>query len=179
MMIATAVARPACAGLLAAGFLVGGFLALVLAAPSPAQAQQPSANAIALAREIIIVKGGNNIYDPVIPQMIERAKSIFLQSNPMLGKDLNEVAAKLRAELTPRTADLLNDGARLYAAKFTEQELKDVLAFYKSPLGRKVITQEPIILDESAARMDEWGNKFAEEVIAKFRAEMRRRGHEI
>jgi uncharacterized protein len=132
-----------------------------------------------LAKEIIIVKGGNSIYDPVIPQIIDRARSIFLQSNPMLGKDLNEVAAKLRAELTPRTAALLNDGARLYAAKFTEQELKEILAFYKSPIGHKVITQEPVILDESAAKMDDWGNKFAEEVIAKFRAEMRRRGHDI
>ncbi len=168
-MIAVAVARPMCAGL----------LALLLAAASPAQAQQPSANAIALAKEIIIVKGGNSIYDPVIPQIIDRARSIFLQSNPMLGKDLNEVAAKLRAELTPRTAALLNDGARLYAAKFTEQELKEILAFYKSPIGHKVITQEPVILDESAAKMDDWGNKFAEEVIAKFRAEMRRRGHDI
>jgi len=168
-MIAATVARPLCAGL----------LALVLAALSPAQAQQPSANMIAIAKEIIIVKGGNSIYDPVIPQMIDRAKSIFLQSNPMLGKDLNEVAAKLRAELTPQTAALLEDGAKLYASKFTEPELKAILAFYKSPIGRKVITQEPVILDESAAKMDDWGNKFAEEVIAKFRAEMRRRGHDI
>lgn len=168
-MIATAVARALCAGL----------LALVVAAISPAQAQQPSASAIALAKEIIIVKGGNSMYDPVIPQIIDRAKSIFLQSNPMLGKDLNEVAAKLRVELAPQTAALLEDGARLYAAKFTEAELKAILAFYKSPVGRKVITQEPIILDENAAKMDDWGNKFAEEVIAKFRAEMRRRGHDI
>jgi hypothetical protein len=96
-----------------------------------------------------------------------------------LGKDINEVAAKLQAELTPRTAELLNDGARLYAARFTEQELKDVLAFYKSPVGRKVITQEPVILDQSGSNVDAWANKLADEVIAKFRAEMRKRGKEI
>jgi hypothetical protein len=169
MMIATGVARP----------LYAGLLALVVAAISPAQAQQPSPAMVALAKEIIIVKGGNSIYDPVIPQMIDRAKSIFMQSNPMLSKDLNEVAAKLRAELAPQTAALLDDGAKLYASKFTEAELKAILAFYKSPVGRKVTTQEPIILDESAAKMDAWGDKFAEDVIAKFRAEMRKRGHEI
>src|SRR3990172_6769973 len=92
-----------------------GLLALVLAAVSPAQAQQPTANAIAIAKEIIVVKGGNNIYNPVVPQLVDRARTIFLQSNPMLSKDLNEVAAKLRTELTPRTAELLNDGAKLYA----------------------------------------------------------------
>ena len=157
-----------------------GLLALVLAAvASPAPAQQPSANAIALAKEIIAVKGGNNIYDPVVPSIIERARTIFIQSNPMLTGPLNEVAAKLRAELTPRVAELLNDGAKLYASRFTEQELKDALAFYKSPLGRKIISQEPVILDQSAANIDTWVNKFAEEVISKFRAEMRKKGHEI
>jgi hypothetical protein len=168
-MVANVVGRSVCAGL----------LTLVLAAVSPAQAQQPSANALALAKEIIIVKGGNAIYDPVVPGLVERARTLFLQANPLLGKDLNEVAAKLQTELTPRTAELLNDGARLYASKFTEQELKDVLAFYKSPIGRKVITQEPAILDQSSSNVDEWANKFADEVIAKFRAEMRRRGKEI
>ena len=168
-MVANVVGRSACAGL----------LVLVLAALSPAQAQQPTANAVALAKEIIIVKGGNAIYDPVVPQIVNQARSVFLQANPLLGKDLGEVAAKLQAEYTPRTAELLNDGARLYAAKFTEQELKDVLAFYKSPVGRKVIAQEPVILDQSAANMEEWANKLATEVIAKFRNEMRRRGHEI
>jgi hypothetical protein len=168
-MVANVVGRSACAGL----------LALVLAAVSPAQAQQPTATALALAKEIIIVKGGNAIYEPVVPQVVEQARGLFLQSNPTLGKDINEVAAKLQAELTPRTAELLNDGARLYAARFTEQELKDVLAFYKSPVGRKVITQEPVILDQSGSNVDAWANKLADEVIAKFRAEMRKRGKEI
>jgi uncharacterized protein len=168
-MVANVVGRSACAGL----------LALVLAAISPAQAQQPTANALALAKEIIVVKGGNAIYEPVVPQVVEQARGLFLQSNPTLGKDINEVAAKLQAELTPRTAELLNDGARLYASKFTEQELKDVLAFYKSPVGRKVITQEPVILDQSGSNVDAWANKLADEVIARFRAEMRKRGKEI
>jgi hypothetical protein len=168
-MVANVVGRSACAGL----------LALVLAVVSPAQAQQPTATALALAKEIIIVKGGNAIYEPVVPQVVEQARGLFLQSNPTLGKDINEVAAKLQAELTPRTAELLNDGARLYASKFTEQELKDVLAFYKSPVGRKVITQEPVILDQSGSNVDVWANKLADEVIAKFRAEMRKRGKEI
>src|SRR5262245_47968831 len=96
-MIAIAVARA----------IAAGFLALALAMVLPAQAQQPSANAIALAKEIITAKGGNTLYDPVVPQIIDRARSIFLQSNPTLGKDLNDVAAKLRAELTPRVAELI------------------------------------------------------------------------
>ena len=168
-MVTSVVGRSACAAL----------LALVLASLSPAQAQQPTANALAMAKEIIVVKGGNVIYESVIPGIVNRARTMFLGANPLLGKDLGEVATKLQAEFAPRTAEAINDGARLYASKFTEQELKDVLAFYKSPLGRKVIEQEPAILDQSVTNVDEWANKLANEVIAKFRTEMRRRGHEI
>src|SRR5262249_8262332 len=168
-MVANVVGRSACAGL----------LALVLVSLSPAQAQQPTANAIALAKEIIIAKGGNIIYESVIPDIVNRARITFLGANPLLGKDLGEVATKLQAEFAPRTVEAINDGARLYASKFTEQELKDVVAFYKSPLGKKVIAQEPEILDQSVTNANEWANKLVNEVIAKFRTEMRRRGHEI
>ena len=101
-----------------------------------AQAQQPSPNALAAAKELITVKGAAAIFDPVVPGVVEQAKRVLLQANPTLGKDLNEVALKLRTEYATRSAEILDDVAKLYAARFTEQELKDTLAFYKSPLGR-------------------------------------------
>ena len=77
---------------------------LILLAGSASAQQQPSANASALAKEIITAKGAANLYDPVIPGVIERAKGNFIRINPMLLKDLNEVAAKLRAENNGRAA---------------------------------------------------------------------------
>ena len=147
--------------------------------PAQQQVPQPSTNAVALAAQIIIAKGAVQIYDPVIPGLIERARGVFLQQNPMLSRDLNEVAARLRTELVPRTTELLNDAAKLYATRFSEQELRDVLAFYKSPLGQKVISEEPPILDESMKNVDTWAGKFGNEVMAKFRAEMKKKGHDL
>ena len=147
--------------------------------PAQQQAPQPSTNAVALAAQIILAKGAVQIYDPVIPGLIERARGVFLQQNPMLSRDLNEVAARLRTELVPRTTELLNDAAKLYATRFSEQELRDVLAFYKSPLGQKVVSEEPAILDESMKNVDTWAGKFGNEVMAKFRAEMKKKGHDL
>jgi hypothetical protein len=73
----------------------------------------------------------------------------------------------------------VNDAARFYAASFTEQELKEVLAFYRSPLGKKVISEEPDILEKSVKNIDSWGPKFVDEIMAKFRAEMKKKGHEL
>jgi uncharacterized protein len=161
-------------GLLGLGLILG----LVLST-STAGAQQPSATAIATAKELVTVKGAKTLYEPLVAGVIEKAKGMFLQTNPMLGKDLNEVAAKLRADLAPRSAEVLTDTARLYATRFTEQELKDTLAFYKSPLGRKLLAEEPIIADQSMKSATSWAEKFSEEVISKMRTEMRKRGHDI
>jgi hypothetical protein len=142
-------------------------------------AQQPSATAIATAKELITVKGATALYDPILTGVVEKAKGVFLQTNPMLQKDLNEVAAKLRTELAPRSAEVVNETARLYASRFTEQELKDAIAFYKSPLGRKLLAEEPALADQSMRSAATWADKLSEEVMNKMRAEMRRRGHDM
>jgi hypothetical protein len=144
-----------------------------------APAQQPSPAAVTLAKEIITLKGEDMMLKPLVSGVIEKAKGMFLQTNPMLGKDLNEVAARLHAELAPRTDQALSETAKLYASRFTEQELKDVLAFYKSALGRKVVAEEPAIAVKNVSFLANWADKLSEEVIGKMRAEMRKRGHEI
>lgn len=156
--------------------------ALVLTAfVGSAHAQQPAptAGALTTAKELITTKGAAAIFDPVVTGVVEQVKSVFLRTNPMLSKDLNEVALKLRADYAPRREEILNDMAKLYATRFTEQELKDALAFYKSPLGRKLLVEEPKVLDEGMRNAQTWANKLSEEVLAKIRVEMKKRGHEI
>jgi len=158
-----------------------GLLAVLamIATPAGAQRQQVTGNALLLAREIINVKGASKMYDPVIVEVVERATGVLIQTNPLLSRDLNEIAVRLRTEYAPRVSELLNEVARMYATRFTETELKDVLAFYKSPVGQKVIVQEPDIIDQSIAFSENWASKFSEEVLAKIRAEMRRKGHNL
>jgi hypothetical protein len=151
---------------------------VISAGTAPAQ-QRPSSAALAAANELIIIKGAKSLYDPLIVGVVEKAKGIFLQTNPMLGKDLNEVAAGLRSEFAPRSAEVMNATAKLYADRFTEQELKDAVAFYKSALGRKLISMEPAIADESVKATGQWAEKLSEEIVSRMRVEMKKRGHEI
>jgi uncharacterized protein len=145
----------------------------------PVRAQQPSAAALAAAREIATLKCADALLRPLIAGVVERTKLALLQTNPMLEKEFNEVAAKLRAEYAPRNAELMNEIAKVYASRFTEQELKDVLVFYKTPAGRKMLAEEPRLVEQTMGTAQNWGTKLSEEVLVKFRAEMRKRGHEI
>jgi hypothetical protein len=158
-----------------AAFVAGAVLML----PAAAIAQQPSAGAIATATEIVDVRGAMAMFEPLIPGVIEQAKNVLLQTNPTLGKDLNEVAANLRQELAARSSEIKMEAAKIYTLRFTEQELKDMLAFYKSPLGKKMLTEEPHVVEMTLRSAQEWANRFSEEVINKFRAEMKKRGHSL
>ena len=158
----------------------------VLALSLPAAAQQPapqgpapSAGSVALAKELIELKGAQSMFDPLIVGVVEQTKGMLLQTNPQLAKDMDEAAGKLRTELAPRRNELMTQVATLYAQQFTENELKEAVTFFKTPLGRKITTQEPVILDQSFAYMQQWANTLSEQVMTRFREEMKKKGHNL
>jgi hypothetical protein len=109
-----------------------------------------------LAKELIELKGATMAFDALVPGIIEYHKNSLLQINPNLSKDLNQVAQQITKELTPRRAEMQQVLARVYAQHFTEQELKDALEFYKTPLCKKLIAEEPKALEESMKAADDW-----------------------
>ena len=167
-------------GIMNANYRAARFAAVVvaLALSSPAAyAQQPSASAMATAKEVVNVSGATMMFNPLIAGVVEQAKLLFLQQNPGLAKDLNEIVIKLRNDLNPRLDELNVEMARLYATRFTEPELKEVLAFYSSPTGKKMLVEQPQIVDQSLKFAQEWANKLSDEVVGKMREELKKRGH--
>ena len=144
-----------------------------------AQAQAPSAAGVQTAKEIVTVTGATALFTPLIPGVIEQAKNLFLQQNPGLSKDLNEITTKMRADLAPRFDELTAEVARLYASHFTEAELKELLAFYKSPLGTKLINEQPKVGEEGLKFAQDWANQLSDKVIANMRDELKKRGHAL
>jgi hypothetical protein len=158
--------------------LAAGLALACLTGAARAQ-QQPSAAAIALSKELLEIKGIQKIFDPVLPGVVEQTKNLLMQTNFNLAKDLNEVATSLRTQLAPRRAEIYDEIARMYARRFTEQEIKDTLAFYKSPLGKKLLVEEPVMFEQSREFVQGWATKLSEEVMTKFRAEMKKKGHNL
>jgi hypothetical protein len=168
--------------MLAAGLAVG----LALAA-APVNAQQPAAPAakpaspaaIAAAKEILAMKNASAMYAQAIPTVVEQTKTTFLQNNLNYQKDLNEVAVIVAQGFAGREKEIGEGMAKVYADAFTEQELKDLVTFYKSPLGQKLLVAEPQAIQSSIAYMRQWAQAFTQTVNAQFRAEMHKRGKDI
>ena len=157
--------------------LAGCFIAAAAHAQAPAPA--PTAGAVAAARELIVVKGGAAMFEPVIPGVIETAKNSLLPTNPNLTKELNDVAAQLRKDYDNKKAELVYEVAVIYAKHFTEQELKDLVTFYKSPLGQKMLKEEPVALEQGMKRAQDWSQDFSDAVLSCIRSEMTKKGHPL
>jgi hypothetical protein len=158
-------------------YTVGVAAVAIVALAQSAQAQQPSAATVALATQLIELKGGVNAFDPAIDGVIVQNRNVFLQINPNLTKDIGDVERMMRAEAAPRRQELRLEIARGYASVFTAQELKDAIAFYQTPLGRKLLEGEPKAGEEATKRAQAWIDRYATEVGNKMRAEMKKRGH--
>jgi hypothetical protein len=183
---------------------VTGFVMGLVLAGAPAHAQQPAAKqvapaakqaappaapapglkpaspaALAAAKEILTMKNANAMYASAVPNVVEQTKNALLQSNLNYQKDLNEVAIIVAKNLAGKEQEIGEGMARIYANEFTEQELKDLVTFYKSPLGQKLLVTEPRAIQFSMSYMNQWAQVFAQTVNEQFRAEMKKRGKEI
>jgi uncharacterized protein len=157
-----------------------GLVLALAAAPAGAQADKPvSPAALASAKEILAMKNASAMYAAAVPNLVEQTKEQLIQSNLNYQKDLNEVSVVVAQKLVGRESEIGEGMAKIYAGAFTEQELKDLVVFYKSPLGQKLLVTEPKAIQESVGFMNQWAQQFAQIVNGEFRAEMRKRGKQI
>ena len=169
----------------AAGLVIGLALAGAPAhaqqkAPAPAPTLKPGTPAaIAAAKEILVMKNASAMYQAAVPNLVEQTKNTLMQSNLNLQRDLNEVAVIVAKNLAGREKEIGEGMAQIYANEFTEQELKDLVTFYKSPLGQKLLVTEPRAIQFSMSYMNQWAQQFAEVINGQFRAEMKKRGKDI
>jgi hypothetical protein len=59
----------------------------------------------------------------------------------------------------------------IYAKHFTQKEINQLLDFYRSPVGKKVIEKMPTIMQESMMVGQEWGKKLRKQLIEQLKAD--------
>src|ERR1700682_839684 len=147
----------------AAGLALGLALAGV---PAGAQQQPPplkpaSPAAIAAAKEILTMKNASAMYANAVPNIFQQTKEALLQSNLNYQKDLNEAAVIDAQSIAGREKEIGEGMAKVYASEFSEQELKDLVTFYKSPLGQQLLVSEPRGIQFSMSYMNQCAQQFA------------------
>ncbi|WP_145255606.1 DUF2059 domain-containing protein [Pseudomonas sp. DE0157] len=108
----------------------------------------------AAAEKFLTLANADKLGTPVYMQVQQMFAQRFAQTKAPASKQpvLESYQAKANAaldnaigwnKLKPKMVDL-------YTQTFTEQELKDLVKFYESPLGRKVLREMPKVTQQSA-----------------------------
>lgn len=149
-------------------------------APPPAPAPEPDISAahLALAREVMLSSGIARSFDSIIPTMAEQIRKNAV-TRPDLAKDLDEVLKGLDSEMEMQKQRLVTIAARIYAKRLNEAELKDIVAFFRSPAGKRYVETQPQILDDMVGAMQDWTQEVSEYIMVRTRAEMGKRGHQL
>ena len=130
-------------------------------APAPATAAPPlkpaSPAAIAAAKEILAMKNASAMYANAVPGIVVQTKQRAAAEQPQLPEGPQRGRRDRRKNLAGREKEIGDGMAKIYASEFTEQELKDLVTFYKSPLGQKLLASEPKAIQGSMAYMNSLG----------------------
>lgn len=164
---------------LVAGALMVPAVAQTAAPAGQAAAAKVTPEHLALARAVLDFTGAGKSFDAVVPKLLQDARTVILRTNPALQPDLDVVVGELTTKLGDRDDELLASIANVYAAKFTETELKEIAAFYQSPTGQKLTASLPDVLRESFGYAQDWSRRMSVEVMNQVRAEMAKKGHQI
>ncbi len=149
----------------------------MLASPAFAQTQ-PSANHLALARDVAISSGMTRSFDAMVEPFLDQLQQMNV-TRPEIKQDLDQVVTMIRPELDKEKQKMVDNAAKAFASRMTEAELKAISDFYKSAAGKKYVETQPGILDDVVRDLATWTQQTAQFVMTRAREEMGKRGHQL
>jgi len=153
-------------------------LALVLWA-SGAIAQSPSADAMAVARELVVTMRSADQFKALMPIIIGNLKPAIVQNRPEVERDYDAIVPLMLEAMNARVDGLIDEITVLYARSFTVAELTDITTFYRGPTGQKFLEKLPAITQESMAIGQKFGQTVVAEIQNRIVEELRKRGHKF
>jgi len=146
----------------------------------PARAQDSgSAEALAAAKELSAIITGDTIKQmsaAVTAQVWPPIEREF--SSKVDAATLAEMRSEFEQALAEFTGGIQKDAPALYAKYFTASELRDMLAFYKSPTGAKTLRVLPSLTGEIMALVGPRAAAFQQEIVTRMRAVMKKHGYD-
>jgi len=165
-------------------------LALLLAVPVQAQTAPPAQTAqpaqpdipqshLAAGRDAVVASGLAESFDSIYLEFRERVAQTVGTTRPEARKDMEEIIASLRPEAEKKRDEIVASSAFIFAKRMSEADLKEIAAFFKSPVGQRYNAARPRAIDEIYALLQPWSMQTSNFLFDRFSEEMRKRGHQM
>ena len=113
-------------------------------------------------KKLLDITGSRNLSRKIITQLIDSLKAEYPQAPT---KFWDAFIAELKPE------EMVDEYIPIYSKYFTNEEVKGIIAFYETPLGKKTLSVIPQISQESTAIGIKYGKQAAERALEKLKSE--------
>jgi uncharacterized protein len=169
--------------MLGRSFRIAGALiaALLFSIPSAwaQSAPSPSPEALAAARELVTAMRFVDQFKALMPTIVKGLKPAIVQGRDNVERDFDAVTPVLLDGFQGRLGDLSEAVAIIYANNFSADDLRGLIAFYKTPLGQRFLQKSAPIAQQSMLTGQRFGQSVAADLRQRIIDELRKKGHNL
>ena len=144
-----------------------------------APAQTPSPEAMAAARELVTTLKLSDQYKALLPVILLGLKPALTQDRPEIERDYDAMMPAVADAYTPYYNAMVDSIATVYANSFSVDELRQIEAFYRQPVGQKFLDKSQAIRRQSVQIGEDTSRKAAEDLRASLTQLLRQKGHKL
>lgn len=156
--------------------ILAAMLTTVFISVAPVTAQELAPEHLAIARRYVDLTDQAKVYELALLETGIGVVRVLLPQNPEIEADLDKAINKTMQFYVKGKGELLNQFARVYAIRFSIEELEEIVAFYETPTGKKLALENVEANLDLRKVMNVFENNLRTEFIAKVRAELREAG---
>ena len=153
--------------------------AMFLALTSGALAQGPTPEAMSAARSLVTTMKLADQYRALLPAMLLRLKPVVTQDRPEIERDYDAMASAIGDAYVPFYNEMLEAAATAYATSFTLDEIHQIDAFYRLPVGQKLLEKSPAITQQATQIGEDVSKRAAAVLQLRLTDALRQKGHKL
>ncbi len=167
----------------AAGFLAVagpvGAVAQQAADTSSGEEETFSPEHLRKAQRVIDLTRSAEGFDEILSIVAEQTTALFVRNHPGLTREIEAVTTEKALEMAASRRELNETLQKIWARRFTEEDLDVLIEFFSSPVGQRFAESSATIAALSVGASQQWGNRLATEMVTEVREELRARGHPL
>ena len=144
-----------------------------------APAQTPSPDAMTAARSLVTTMKLPDQYRALLPGILLGLRPALTQDRPEIERDFNAMIPTIVDAFTPYYNAMVDNIATIYASNFTAGELREIEAFYRQPVGQKLLQKSAALAQQSNQVGQDSSRKAADELRARLTEALRQKGHKL
>ena len=159
--------------------IAAGMLTAVFVSVAPAYPQSAPPEAMAAARELVEAARTIDQFKTLLPLISQQLKPAIVQGRPAVERDYDKLMPLVLEAANAQVGQFADAIAAIYASNFSADELRQVTAFYRTPTGRKFLEKTGVIAQQSMVMGQKFGQQLMQDLEARLKDELRKRGHNI